>query len=70
MDAKFKRIADFLETLSTQNVLGADEEALFLVGGTGAGPATNNGCINDSCTAGSDRTDNGCTNNSCSNSRC
>lgn len=70
MDAKFKKIASFLETLPIENVLNADEEALLLVGGTGDGPSTNNGCTNNQCSNNSNRIDHGCTNEKCSNVNC
>lgn len=70
MDAKFKKIASFLETLSTENVLNADEEALLLVGGTGNGPSTNNGCTNNGCSNNSNRIDSHCSNNGCTNNNC
>lgn len=70
MDAKFKKIASFLETLPTENVLNADEEALLLVGGTGNGPSTNNGCTNNGCSNNSNRIDSHCSNNGCTNNNC
>ena len=74
MDNKFKQIASFLETLSSETVLNENEEALLLVGGNGEAqktnvdcinsPCTNNSCINYFCQDGSCRND-GCLNDNC-----
>lgn len=70
MDAKFKKIASFLETLPMEKILNSNEEALFLVGGAGAKPVTNNGCTNNGCKPNPDRLDNDCINNGCTNDGC
>lgn len=70
MDAKFKKIASFLETLPVEKVLDTNEGALFLVGGNGDARSTNNGCVNNSCKPDPNRLDNNCTNNGCINNNC
>ena len=71
MDNKFKKIASFLETLSSETVLNENEEALLLVGGNGENRKTNGGCTNNGCVnPNPDRIDNTCTNNGCTNNGC
>lgn len=70
MEAKFQKIANFIETLASEEVINENEEALLLVGGTGGVKITNNGCVNNGCSSSSDRIDHGCTNNGCTNTTC
>lgn len=69
MDSKFKQIASFLETLSSETVLNENEEALLLVGGNGEAQKTNVGCKNTPC-LNSPCGNSTCENNSCTNVEC
>ena len=64
MDNKFKQIASFLETLSSETVLNENEEALLLVGGNGEAVKTNGVCENDPCS------NEPCINSNCHNGNC